>query len=255
MSGGYDYGRAGIIGIGTPQANPTVEAEMGILLPPAVLPVTVRLTSAAADPLDRLRDYLMRLPQTLTDYDTLRPRAFGFGCTGSSYLVAADAQAALIAGIEDRFGYPIVATTDAIASQLRDIGARRIAIASPYPAALSDAAHAFWQAAGFEMAAIRRIDTGQADTRGIYTLSSDDARPAAEELRQLPVDAVLLSGTGMPSLKLVAAMAGRDGPPIYSSNLCLATRLCAVAGIPFPAAAEWEQRLAEATTLPAGGQQ
>lgn len=253
MSGGYDYGRAGIVGIGTPQANPTVEAEMAILLPTAVLPVTVRLTSTAADPLDRLRDYLMELPKTLVGYDTLRPRAFGFGCTGSSYLVAPDAQAALIAGIEDRFGYPVVAATDAIAWQLRSIGARRIAIASPYPAALSDAAHAFWQAAGFEVVAVRRIDTGQADTRGIYTLSSDDARPAAEELRQLPVDAVLLSGTGMPSLKLVAALNG-GGPPIYSSNLCLAARLCAVADIPFPAADEWGQRLIQATTLPAGGQ-
>lgn len=254
MSIGYDYGRDGIVGIGTPQANPTVEAEMGILLPPAVLPVTVRLTSSAVDPLDRLREYLLGLPQTLSNFDTLRPRAFGFGCTGSSYLVAPDAQTALIAEIEDNFGYPVVTTTDAIGWQLRSIGARRIAIASPYPARLSDAAHAFWEAAGFEVAAIRRIETGQADTRGIYTLGSNDARPAAEELQRLPVDAVLLSGTGMPTLKLVAAMAASGGPPVYSSNLCLAMRLCAVADIPFPAAKEWGQRLTQATTRPVGGQ-
>ena len=92
MSGGhYDYGRAGIIGIGTPQANPTVEAETRILLPPNALLQTVRLTSPAPDALDRLREYLLDLPQTLARYDTLKPAAFGFGCTGSSYLVSPDA--------------------------------------------------------------------------------------------------------------------------------------------------------------------
>src|SRR3546814_13245221 len=57
MSACYDYGRAGIIGIGTPQANPTVEAEMRILLPQNALLQTTRLASSAPESLDRLREY------------------------------------------------------------------------------------------------------------------------------------------------------------------------------------------------------
>ena len=253
MSGGhYDYGRAGIIGIGTPQANPTVEAEMRIVLPPNALLQTVRLTSGEADALDRLRDYLLDLPQTLARYDTLRPAVFGFGCTGSSYLVSPDEQAALIGKLQDRFGYPVVTATEAIGWKLGMLGARRIALASPYPDALSDAARAFWQAAGFDVAEIRQISTGMADTRGIYTLGSEDARAAAEQLRGTDVDAVLLSGTGMPSLRLIADYADESGPPVLSSNYCLALKLCDVAGIALPAPAEWEPRLVEATTKPTG---
>ncbi|OCC23580.1 hypothetical protein MB02_10425 [Croceicoccus estronivorus] len=249
---GYDYGRRGILGIGTPQANPTVEAEMHILFPPTVALAAVRHTSVAKEPLDRLRDYLWGLPQALTQFDSLQPAVFGFACTGPSYLVSTETQATLVASLEQRFGYPIVTATDAITWQLNRIGAKRIALASPYPAALSEAAHAFWQAAGFEVAEVRRIDTGIADTRGIYTLGSADARATAEEMRALPVDAVLLSGTGMPSLTLIAEADRTAGPPLISSNLCIAMRMCDVAGIAMPPVSEWSERLAQATAKPTG---
>lgn len=247
---GYDYGRAGTLGIGTPQANPTVEAEMRILLPPPVAMAVVRLTSTSPNPLFRLRLYLEGLEETLAQYDTLRPGAFGFACTGSSYLVGAAREAEIVAGVESRFGYPVVTATAAITWQLRRLGARRIALASPYPAALSEAAEAYWRAAGFDFAEVRRIETGSGDTRSIYTLGSEDARPAAEALRQLDVDAVLLSGTGMPSLALIAGAA--DGPPVVSSNLCLALRLCDLVGVPAPDPADWRLRLAQTLALPEG---
>lgn len=247
MSAAYDYGRAGIIGIGTPQANPTVEAEMRIMLPPNALLQTTRLVSAAPESLDRLREYLWGLSDTLARYDTLRPAAFGFGCTGSSYLMPPGFQAAMLATLEARFGYPIVTATDAIAWQLRALGARRIALASPYRGALAAAALAFWQAEGFEVVEVREVETAIADTRGIYALGSADAAPVAAPLRALPVDAVLLSGTGMPSLRLIADADGEPGPPLLSSNYCLAMRLCDVAGLPAPAVADWAPRLAAAT--------
>lgn len=247
---GYDYGRAGMLGIGTPQANPTVEAEMRILLPPAVAMAVVRLTSTSQNPLFRLRLYLEGLEETFAQYDALRPDAFGFGCTGSSYLVGAAREAEIVAGIGGRFGYPIVTATAAITWQLRRLGARRIALASPYPAALADAAEAYWRTAGFEVAEVRRIETDSGDTRSIYALGTEDARPATEALRRADVDAVLLSGTGMPSLALIANRG--DGPPIISSNLCLALRLCDLIGADAPDPADWHPRLAQILAAPEG---
>lgn len=246
----YDYGRAGTVGIGTPQANPTVEAEMRILLPPPVATAVVRLTSASQNPLFRLRLYLEGLEETLGQYDTLRPDAFGFACTGSSYLVGAAREAEIVAEVENRFGYPIVTATAAIAWQLQRLGARRIALASPYPVPLAEAAETYWREAGFDVAEVHRIETGSGDTRGIYALGSEDARPAAEALRRSDVDVVLLSGTGMPSLALIADAEGH--PPIISSNLCVALRLCHLIGAPEPIPADWRLRLAQ-TLAPSEG--
>src|SRR5262249_47617237 len=108
MSQAYDYGSSGIVGIATPQANPTVEAEMRILLPPTILPVTARLTSRAGDSETRLRDYLRDLASTIAQLDTLRPYALGFACTGSSYLVEPGEAERIVDATEARFGYPVV---------------------------------------------------------------------------------------------------------------------------------------------------
>ncbi|MBX3594354.1 hypothetical protein [Sphingomonas sp.] len=247
----YDYGRAGLVGIGTPQANPTVEAELRILMPPNVLLAVSRLVSAETASLDRLRDYLERMHVAIGQFDTLRPAVYGFACTGSSYLADRAHERALVAGLTERFGYPIVTATDAIDAELRRIGARRIALAAPYPAELVDAAAAYWRAAGYEVASVRRIETGIGDTRGIYTLGSADARPAADALAQMDVDAVLLSGTGMPSLALLADPPA--GPVILSSNLCLARSLCRAIGIAEPDPTDWAPRLAAALSPPRQG--
>lgn len=242
----YDYGSAGIVGIGTPQANPTVEAEMRIILPPDVIVAVTRLTSRSTDPLTRLSSYLARLGTSLESYDTLPLKAFGFACTASSYLVGRERERAFIAELEDRLGYPIVTATDAIRWRLAQAGARRIALVSPYPPPLVEAAARFWREAGFDLAAVRRVETGSADTRSIYGLGSADARAIVADISALQADAVLLSGTGMPSLRLIADTVG--SPSLLSSNLCLAQRLCALLGLPSPEVADWRARLDPATS-------
>lgn len=248
MTGITDYGRDGILAIGTPQANPTVEAEMAILLPPTVTRVTTRLTSPAADSNDRLRAYLETLDTALATFDTLRPAAFGFACTASSYLVGATREAAIVAAAEARFGYPVVTAAAAIADTLRAAGARRIALISPYPPTLGDAALAYWRGQGFDATLGGNVAIAGTDTRGIYALSSADARAALAALGDLSVDAILVTGTGMPSLPLIAAPPP-GAPPIVSSNLALAQALLARIGLALP---DWRPALAAATDTTTG---
>lgn len=244
MAAGYDYGRGGIVGIGTPQANPTVEAEMRILLPPAILPVTVRLACGSPDPAERLRAYLRELPATLERFDSLKPACFGFACTASSYLVPRKEAGRIFAAIEDRFGYPVVTAADAIAAKLDQLGARRVALVSPYPEPLASAAAAYWTQAGFQIVPSSPIPIGGDDTRGIYRLGSGDARRALDALAPAEFDAILLSGTGMPSLSLVGQA---KGTPVISSNFCLAEALVARASGSAGGLGDWQGRLGAAT--------
>lgn len=250
----YDYGRSGIVGIGTPQANPTVEAEMAILLPPSIARVTTRLVSGAADSLARLRAYLENVDEALVRFDTLRPNLFAFACTGPSYLVDPQAEAEIVRNVERRFGYPMLTATEAIARTLARLEAKRIFLLTPYPPGLTEAAGRYWQTRGLALTGIARVETGSADTRSIYTLGSGAGRAALARCEPDSADIVLVSGTGMPTLSLIADPP--PGPRIISSNYCLAAAICTELGcgdLETPAAsAAWQARL-KAAMVARGG--
>lgn len=217
-----EYGKGGWAGIGTPQANPTVEAEFRRLLPDDVEMVITRLQGSSTSSDQRLMDYLTNLESSLVAYDVLKPDVFGFACTGSSYLLGAEKEAEIARAAAARFGYPVITAAQAVLASLQALGATKIAVLAPYPQNIIDASVAFWEAAGLRVTAARRIDIGSADTRRIYGLSSGDAQKALADLPTAEADAVLLSGTGMPTLAAIRRLGPGMGKPLLSSNYCLA---------------------------------
>lgn len=224
----YDYGRRGRIGLGTPQANPTVEAEFAILAPPGVSLHITRLTSADPDGARRVLDYLEQLPRALGAFDQLKPDVFGFACTASSYLVNPAREAQVVDAARLAFGYPILTATGAIAWCLAQLGVRRLAMISPYPPNLLAAGSAFWTERGFDLIQVATVETRFPDTRSIYALSSADGAAALATIDGR-ADAVLISGTGMPSLPVIRL--DGSGPPVLSSNFCLAAQMFATLGL------------------------
>ena len=158
-----EYGPSGWVGIGTPQANPTVEMEMRRLLSSDFETLTTRLTSTAKSSDERLIEYLERLQVYLRTFDTLPLRAFGFACTGSTYLLGRDREAKIIEAAEAQCGFPIITAAAAIHRVLNSLGARRIALVAPYPSHLVDAAVVHWEAVGLQVVALRRIDLGSVE--------------------------------------------------------------------------------------------
>jgi maleate isomerase len=146
-----DYARLGRLGIGTPQANPTVEAEIRRLLPFEVDTVTLRLTSDSADAATRLKSYLVNLPQHAKQFAGMPIDVFLFACTATSYLLETPLQSKAIAEAESVLGAPVITAPDALVSELNALGAQRIALVSPYPRAIMEAAVAWWTGKAFRL--------------------------------------------------------------------------------------------------------
>jgi len=217
-----DYARAGRLGLATPQANPTVEAEMRRLLPAEVDYVTLRLTSPSPDPATRLKAYLTDLPQHAKQFAGMKIDAFLFACTATSYLLDTAAQDRAIAEAQAVLGAPVITAPAALMAQLHAIGAHRIALVSPYPAPIMTAGVRWWRALGFDVVCQGGVDIHSHDTVQIYGLQSADAWTALRQLDIGAAQAVVLSGTGMPSLPLIERASAHFGVPVVSSNLALA---------------------------------
>lgn len=217
-----DYARLGRLGVGTPQANPTVEAEIRRLIPFDVDTVTLRLTSESTDSATRLKSYLINLPQHAKQFAGMPIDVFLFACTATSYLLEPEIHSQAIAESESILGTPILTAPNALVAELKALHAQRIALVSPYPKAIMLAAVAWWRGQGFEVVRQGGVDIQSNDTVKIYGLQSLDAWQFLQTMDIGNAEAVVLSGTGMPSLPLIHQATAHFGVPVISSNMALA---------------------------------
>lgn len=219
-----EYAPRGLIGLLTPQANTTVEPEFSILLPSGFAHINARLVSRKATIEERLLDYLGIADQTADQFANAPIEALALGCTGASYLAGRPAEEELLQRLGAKRGITAFTAATALVDCLRVLGARRIALATPYPEALTHKSIGYWESHGLAVvkAANAAIDFSQ--FHPIYSLSAQQASGVLDELGQLPqVDAVVMLGTGMPTLAplLQANRAGR-GAPVLSCMQALA---------------------------------
>lgn len=226
------YGHRGIIGLATPQANPTAENEISLLMPSGVACVTARMVSSAAESRQRLIDYFADITATLRRFDSMPLASAGLACTGSSYVLGYSQTEVQCRFSESTLAYPVICAAGAIEDALVTLGLRRIALLGPYPRWLMDLAESYWSDRGFELADVFSPSAVQGDTRGIYSLDVTTLTDRiASHWSSIDADAYLITGTGIPTLPLIDALSGHLPGPVLSSNLCLAWSCLRSAGI------------------------
>lgn len=219
-----EYASKGLIGVLTPQANTTVEPEFSILFPPGHAIVNARMISSKATIEERLVDYGETIDRQIDQFANAPLTALAIATTGVSYLIGRKAEDALVDRVMSERGVPLVTTARAVCDALTTLGARRIALVSPYPAGLLDKSVRYWEACGFHVTDVASVFVDAEAFHPIYALSADTADGALRSLDGAGHDAVVMLGTGMPTLTSLERAALRPGPPVLSCVLALAWR-------------------------------
>jgi len=165
----------------------------------------------------------------------------GFACTATAYLFGDD-EPDTLGTASARLGIPVLSSAMAIRRALNRLGARRIALFSPYPDWLTEASRVYWDSVGYDIVSWGTMPDDTSDTVNIYGLTSDGFLAAAAELEVGQADVILVTGTGMPVLPAIEPLFRRTGKPVLCSNLCLAWALLDELGIAglAPPANPWE---------------
>ena len=233
----FEYAPRGFIGVLTPQANTTVELEFGILLPSGFSLLTARLVSTRPDLDSRLLDYFDNLTLSAAQFAEAPLRSLGVACTGSSYLVGCEREDHIFDELRQSKGIHVTSSALAVVDALRTLNAQTIGLVSPYPDSLLKHSVAYWHSRGFNVKAIAKVALSEADcsspqSNPIYAVDSDSVIVALDQLQDLSLDAIVLLGTGMPSLQSILKVPNIGGAPVLSCTLALAWRcFSAVEGV------------------------
>jgi maleate cis-trans isomerase len=217
-----EYAPHGLIGVLTPQANTTVEPEFWIMLPAGVALINARMMSDHASLEGRLLDYFEQLDTAVRQFHNAPIGAIALGTTGASYVAGIARERDAVASLTRKTGVPFVTAGLAVVLALNTLKARRIGLVSPYPEPLTKTCIGYWEEHGFKVDGVVQIANRPDEFHPIYSIAAANAQQGLDELEGKRLDAIVMLGTGMPTLEPILERPEVGGAPVMSCMLCLA---------------------------------
>jgi maleate isomerase len=150
------------------------------------------------------------------DVLTAEPDRMVMGMSAETFWGGVEGNAAFEQRLRDRTGLPVTTGASSCRAALQELGAKRIAVFSPYQPIADREVGRFFTEAGFDVVRITGLRCATA--MDIAKVPDDRLRDTVAELDGPDVDAIVQVGTNLSFVALADALEGALGKPVVAIN-------------------------------------
>jgi len=159
-------------------------------------------------------------------YDRASTDVVAYGCTAAGFIGGPAMDAKIQAELKTITGRPVVTTANAMVDVLRQIGATRIAVVTPYLDAVNDRLAAYLQQSGIEVVVLNSFKAATTDE--LAAITADQVAQLARETMRPDCDALFIACSQLPTKDIVAPLERELGKPVWSSIRATAVQVQAI---------------------------
>jgi maleate isomerase len=225
------------LGFLVPPGNPTVEPEMIAMAPAGVSVHFFRLvahgsTGSHQGQEERNRTMIEHAGESAALLAMVKPHVIMFAHTATSYTLGPQGEAEMIARLRERCSTMVETAFACVIEALNALGVRRVALGTPYGEETTRKGKALLERHGFDVVSHGRLD----NVSNIYDETPERAYRLGRTIDRDDVEAVFLSGTGMPTVAILETLERDLGKPAISAASAMMWRALRLAGVRAPIA-------------------
>jgi maleate isomerase len=214
-------------GVLIPSTNTTVEIEYSRLLPATLQAHVGRLLTSGTGPfapsLDADVEYQARL------LGTARVEVVSLAQTSAS-LFADDYDATVVQRMSTAAGVPAITSAQAIGQAVKALGARRIALVSPYSPPVIQRAKQYYEGKfGLDVVALEGF--AASDSYMIGKLGPENARDAFARINRPEIEVLVVPGGNFPTMSFIPAWEHEFGKPVITTNQAALWAMMRIMGV------------------------
>jgi maleate isomerase len=223
------------LGFLVPPGNPTVEPEMIALAPTGVSVHFSRLvahgaTGSHAGQDERNRTMVEHAAESAALLAMVKPDVIMLAHTATSYTLGPQKEAELVARLREQCGTIVETAFASVVEALRVLGARKVALGTPYGEETTLKGKALLEQHGVAVVSHGRLE----NVSNIYDETPERAYQLGRSIDRDDVEAIFLSGSGMPTISILETLERDLGKPAISAASAMMWRALALAGVRAP---------------------
>lgn len=211
------YGWRAKIGLIVPSTNTINEPEFWRLAPKGVTIHTGRATLLGKATEESYFRMAEAVKVAADDLATAEVDVVAYGCTSGSIVCSLQD---IVTDLQQRTKVPAVATAGAVVAALGALGAKCVAVATPYVDFVNESERRFLQDYGFQVASLHGLRLGetQEERRGIGRVPPEHIYRMAMACNRPEADTIFVSCTNLATLDVIAQIEADTGKPVVTSN-------------------------------------